>query len=314
MKKIIIGAIFMLAMCGFVSAQTAREVFEKVREIKLLESDRDDVKKILKNFEMTDDEDYLQEFSNDDLNIEVSYASGNCFTGEEDDTDKWKVGEWKVTKIEISFDESVKIEDIGFDLAKLKKEKQYANVQGLWVYHDKNIGIAFEVNRDEIEEIYLFPSGSYASRLCDNNAEAKNFYASESWFEEDLKERVAIDGHSVPNVTALNLSATEIILGCVGAQNKNCKNSDAKIQVTTVATDPENDVLTFNYTVSGGEVIGKGARVVWDLTGVAPGTYTITAGVDDGCGVCGMTKTQTVVVKECADCKENKIVTLPPKQ
>jgi hypothetical protein len=69
--------------------------------------------------------------------------------------------------------------------------------------------------------------------------------------------------------------------------------------VTTTAVDPENDVLTYNYTVSGGRIVGQGANVSWDLTGAQPGTYTITAGVDDGCGVCGKTQTRTITVTEC---------------
>jgi hypothetical protein len=73
------------------------------------------------------------------------------------------------------------------------------------------------------------------------------------------------------------------------------------VQVTTTAVDPENDVLTYNYTVTGGRIVGQGANVSWDLTGAAPGTYTITAGVDDGCGVCGQTQTRTITVRAC-DC------------
>jgi hypothetical protein len=105
------------------------------------------------------------------------------------------------------------------------------------------------------------------------------------------------------NIEDLILSANEIIIGCQNAaKNKACPNSNRKISIETIARDPENDVLTYNYTVSGGKIIGQGAKVVWDLTGVEPGTYTITAGVDDGIGVLGETKTQTVVVKECPDC------------
>ncbi|HQU90904.1 MAG TPA: DUF6438 domain-containing protein [Pyrinomonadaceae bacterium] len=73
--------------------------------------------------------------------------------------------------------------------------------------------------------------------------------------------------------------------------------TDKQIAVKTIAADPENDILTYVYTVTGGRIIGAGASVKWDLTGVRPGTYTITAGVDDGCGVCGRTMTKTVVVK-----------------
>ncbi len=36
-----------------------------------------------------------------------------------------------------------------------------------------------------------------------------------------------------------------------------------------------------------------------DLTGSPAGTYTITAGVDDGCGVCGKTQTSTIIVEDC---------------
>jgi PKD repeat protein len=41
--------------------------------------------------------------------------------------------------------------------------------------------------------------------------------------------------------------------------------------------------------------------VTWDLSGVNTGTYTVTVAVDDGCGVCSETKTETVEVVEC-DC------------
>jgi hypothetical protein len=72
-------------------------------------------------------------------------------------------------------------------------------------------------------------------------------------------------------------------------------------QVTTTAVDPEKDVVTYNYTVSGGRIVGQGANITWDLTGIAPGSYTITAGADDGCGICGQTQTKTITVKTC-DC------------
>ncbi len=109
--------------------------------------------------------------------------------------------------------------------------------------------------------------------------------------------------NSPANVEDLILNASEIIIGCKdGAKNKACSKSNRKISVETIARDPENDVLTYNYTISGGKIVGQGAKVVWDLTDVGVGTYTITVGVDDGGGVRGTTKAQTVVVKECPDC------------
>lgn len=104
------------------------------------------------------------------------------------------------------------------------------------------------------------------------------------------------------NVTNLALDETVVSNGCqpgfVPADGSSC-SSDLAVGVATTAVDPEGDVLTYNYTVSGGRIVGTGANVSWDLTGAAPGTYTITAGVDDSCGVCGQTQTKTITVKEC---------------
>lgn len=107
------------------------------------------------------------------------------------------------------------------------------------------------------------------------------------------------------NVTALTLSDNEITLPCpAGQRSKSGGCSDTStVNVTTTATDQENDVLTYNYTVSGGRIVGTGANVQWDLSGLQPGSYTITSGVDDGCGLCGQTKTETVRVVECPDCE-----------
>lgn len=106
------------------------------------------------------------------------------------------------------------------------------------------------------------------------------------------------------NVTALALSDESIMLPCPAGmrprEGTTCADSTS-VNVTTTAVDPENDVLTYNYTVSGGRIVGTGANVQWDLSGAAPGSYTITAGVDDGCGLCGKTETRTITIAEC-DC------------
>jgi len=75
-------------------------------------------------------------------------------------------------------------------------------------------------------------------------------------------------------------------------------SGEMRVNVATTASDPEGDPLVYNYTVSGGRIVGQGSNVTWDLNGVAAGTYTITAGVDDGCGLCGKTATQTVKVED----------------
>lgn len=106
------------------------------------------------------------------------------------------------------------------------------------------------------------------------------------------------------NVDSVTLSKTTVTIPCEPGfrpkEGTEC-DDDQTISVSTSASDPENDVLTYNYTVSGGRIVGSGANVSWDLSGVEPGTYTITTGVDDGCGLCGKTDTKTVEVVKC-DC------------
>ena len=104
------------------------------------------------------------------------------------------------------------------------------------------------------------------------------------------------------NVDDVGLSDNVIIIPCgpgqVPKEGTECSDNKS-INVATKASDPEGDVLTYNYTVSGGRVVGQGANVSWDLGGASPGTYTITAGVDDGCGICGKTVTKTIEVRAC---------------
>ena len=111
------------------------------------------------------------------------------------------------------------------------------------------------------------------------------------------------------NVTALTVSTDELTLPCeAGSLPREgvIVSPSMVIDVATIAEDAENDVLKYSYTVSGGRIIGVGANVKWDLSQVAPGTYTITGAVDDGCGICGryQTKTVTVAAADCSgDCE-----------
>lgn len=97
------------------------------------------------------------------------------------------------------------------------------------------------------------------------------------------------------NVTAVELSRTEVPAVC--PSDNSCTQI---IEVTTTALDPENHVVTYVYTISGGKIIGSGRNVSWDLSGVKPGTYIITVGIDEGTGwgVLGRTQTREVKVVE----------------
>lgn len=106
------------------------------------------------------------------------------------------------------------------------------------------------------------------------------------------------------DVTGVSFDQTEVVLPCPPGfkSNSGACRDDQSVGVKTDATNPDNATLTYNYTVSAGRVVGQGASVNWDLSGVKPGTYTITAAADNGCGFCGKTETKTIVVRECPDC------------
>lgn len=107
--------------------------------------------------------------------------------------------------------------------------------------------------------------------------------------------------NKAPDVTGVVVDRTELKIPPPKPGNPPTHpdhSSEMTVNVVTTASDPEGDTLVYNYTVSGGRIVGQGSNVTWDLNGVLPGTYTITAAVDDGCGICGKTVTQTVEVEK----------------
>jgi hypothetical protein len=113
-----------------------------------------------------------------------------------------------------------------------------------------------------------------------------------------------------PPTAALAASTATITLPCPeGTRSATCPTAaSSSVNLTTTASDPDGDTLLYTYTVTGGRVSGEGANVSWDLSGVAPGTYTASVEVDDGCGCVTMSST-TVTIANCTDCQP--ILTCP---
>jgi len=288
MKQIILPSILVLAIYSFAYAQVPLTGFDRLKQIRLLKSDAFQVKQILWDFaaEEPNDDDHSQKFSTKEMSVEVTYSSGVCSEDEDDDEGQvWDVPEWISTDVRIELNDPVNVDDFHFDLSKLKKEQIWANDANSFVYHSKALGIALKMNENEIDAIYLLVPQKSKARLCENE-NAKRF-VSKSWFGNTRLEDRKIIGHSPASVTELILSATDF----------DFIDMDKEVKVETIANDPDNDALTYNYTITGGKVIGSGPKVIWSLKAVLPGTYSITAGVDDGCGICGKTVTKSVVVE-----------------
>lgn len=85
-----------------------------------------------------------------------------------------------------------------------------------------------------------------------------------------------------------------IITPCADTQ------AEAQIPLTATVTNFSTTPLRYMWRVSGGRLNGEGPNATWDLTGVAPGTYTARVEVDnnrdDGCVAFTSTK---VVVRPC---------------
>lgn len=282
-RFIFAGLIIAVAGVG-AHSQTMGDVLERVRAIKFFEMDHIDVKQVL--YEMTFDGTYdnRDDFTYGDFDIEVYYATGEC---DEDDDEIFEADADKVVRIVISSSEEFKIEQLGFDLSKLKKEQMYRDNESSFIYHDKKLGLAVDVDDDEVEEVILFPPVSSKTKPCGND-KAREFVKMKSWFgSTELEDRTG-EIYCSPPASVTSLTIERELLTAL---------TPKRVSVSTTAFDADNDPLIYHYVVSAGRIVGSGKDVVWDLTGVSPGTYTITAGVDDGCGLCGTTATKTVVIK-----------------
>jgi hypothetical protein len=256
---------------------------EKTQEIRLLQTDRETVRGLLRDFSKERSSDTSDDFSTADASIEVFYSSGTC---DDDEDEIWDVPAGRVIRIEIVPNHSMNVVGLSIDLSKLYREQIYFDDPEDLIFHDKKRGFAVVVNADEIERFILIPPASAKARRC-KTKKAKEFISGKSWFGDTKLEdrRSVVCGNFHANVTDMEISSENL----TGLSSK-------EINVTVTAVDPENDVLTYNYSVSAGRIIGNGAKVIWDLKGVSPGTYSITVGVDDGAGIVGMTKTKAIII------------------
>lgn len=280
---------FLLSVPAF--SQSLKKELEKAKQIKLLESTREDVRRILADFEHdAEDDSYIQEFTNKNVEIAVTLSlSADC----DNPRSNWKVVKGIATKITLKPTAGLKIKE--FDFTNFSKETNDEENPDDYFYHNENEGISFEIEKGKIIEITLYPPKSKIGFLCENAMTENILSGKQSYFNVTDSEAICVLINQHADVTELNLSTTEVNLSC-NEKDKNCVARNLKITVNTTAVDPENDTLVYNYTVSGGKVVGTGANVIWDLSGVKAGTYTIIAGVDDGAGIVGQTITKTVTI------------------
>jgi hypothetical protein len=105
-----------------------------------------------------------------------------------------------------------------------------------------------------------------------------------------------------PPVVSLTAASSTVTLpaNCPADQlpDPNCTATATTVALSAQASDPDGDTLLYTWSTTGGRVTGDGPNATLDLTGAAPGTYTVTVEVDDGCG-CVAFDSKTVTVTNC---------------
>ena len=136
-------------------------------------------------------------------------------------------------------------------------------------------------------------------RFSDN----PNGFIAQLWFGHRNPRTLPPPPNQAPTVT-VSTSSTSITLPCPeGTSSESCTASASRsIDLTANAVDPDNDTLLYTWSVTGGKLTGEGRAVTWDLSGVNPGTYTVTVDVNDG-NSHTVNGTATVSVAVCTNCR-----------
>ena len=104
-----------------------------------------------------------------------------------------------------------------------------------------------------------------------------------------------------PTPPTLNLSSdTTSVMLCA----RDATQGSPRVRLNAAATSPDGLPIRYTWKTTGGRIDGDGATPVWDLTGVAPGTYIASVDVTTGDARCTAFATIPVAVVECAPLRE----------
>lgn len=102
----------------------------------------------------------------------------------------------------------------------------------------------------------------------------------------------------------LHASSTLITLPCppeARSSSRSCPLTyDSRIPLVAIAKGFNKDAV-YSYSVGGGQIVGEGSKVIWDLTGVGPGLYVVKVDVQDT-RKRHASSSLTVTVANCSDC------------
>ena len=95
------------------------------------------------------------------------------------------------------------------------------------------------------------------------------------------------DGHGVTASCAADVAVSKRpnrppVISC--APERDPIIAGERVAVTSTASDPDGDPLSYSYSATGGQISGTGPTAQFDSTGLSAGSYTVTCTADDGQG------------------------------
>lgn len=108
----------------------------------------------------------------------------------------------------------------------------------------------------------------------------------------------------IAEIEKIELNKKEIFIPCPlidrsPQSNQTCFDYEMSVNVSTFVSNPKNLALSYNYTVSGGSIIGEGKNVIWKLQGVNRGIYTIKVAISGKGRISKEIKTHSIEVSAC---------------
>jgi len=87
---------------------------------------------------------------------------------------------------------------------------------------------------------------------------------------------------------------------CMHSRSRSCAaDFDPRVKLTAIA-DGFNKQVVYKYSVTGGQVVGEGSEVIWDLSNWGPGFYQATVEAQDKKH--SASAPLTVTISNCGDC------------
>lgn len=116
---------------------------------------------------------------------------------------------------------------------------------------------------------------------------------------------ISISSAQTATLEQVTLSRNSVPTYCPVARERPdsvCNKKDGQIEVVASVRNPKNEPVQIIYFASGGEIIGSGPRVIWDLHQARPGNHSITVGIGEGMVIRGKTITKPVEKYGCPIC------------